>query len=77
LKLVYEKKGFIDLDTAYSRIWIFNRTDENNKKIKSLLINNEHSSAIYLENNELVYEYTKYYHLAKHFFPDFKNTLML
>jgi len=32
---------------------------------------------MYLNKDTLVYEYTKYYHLAKHFHPDFKTTLML
>jgi hypothetical protein len=40
-------------------------------------INNENHSSMFLDNNELVNEYTKYYHLAKHFNPDFKTTVML
>ncbi len=39
-------------------------------------INNENHSLMYLDSNDLVNEYTKYYHLAKHFNPDFKKTLM-
>ncbi len=77
LKNIYAQNGLVDIDTSYNRIWIYNRTDDNYKKIRTLLINNEHSSAMYHDNNDLVYEYTKYYHLAKHFFPNFKNTLML
>lgn len=77
IKILYEKNWLVDIDTSYNRIWIFNRTDESKKKVKSLLINNEHSSAMYKDSDELVYEYTKYYHLARHFFPNFKNTLML
>jgi len=76
IKNIYEKNWFIDTDTAYNRVWIYNRTDNNYNKIRSLLINNEHSSAMFHDSNDLVYEYTKYYHLAKHFFPNFKNTLM-
>jgi len=32
---------------------------------------------MFLNSNELVYDYTKYYHLASHFNPTFKKTLML
>lgn len=77
IKNIYANNWLIDVDTTYNRVWIYNRTDNNYKKVRSLLINNEHSSAMYQNSNELVYEYTKYYHLAKHFFPDFKNTLMI
>lgn len=90
IKNIYANNWLIDVDTAYNRVWIYNQTDTNykvnsegresplgDKKIRSLLINNEHSSAMYKDSNDLVYEYTKYYHLAKHFFPDFKNTLMI
>lgn len=77
IKLIFEKNWLVDVDTWYNRIWIYNRLDKNNKEIQSLLINNEHSSAMYKDSDELVYEYTKYYHLAKHFFPNFKDTLML
>ncbi len=78
LKEINKQKGFIDTDTAYSRVWIYDSIQKDTKlKTRNLLINNEHSSAMFLDNSELVYEYTKYYNLAKHFFPDFKNTLML
>lgn len=76
IKILFEKNWLVDIDTTYNRVWIFNRT-KNDKKIQSLLINNEHSSAMYKDSDELVYEYTKYYHLARHFFPNFKDTLML
>lgn len=77
---ISEKKGFndfIDINTAYNRIWIYNHTDlKTNKLIKIMGINNENHSAMFLDNDVLVNEYTKYYHLAKHFNPNFKKTLM-
>ncbi len=74
---LHKKNGFIDLDTAYSRVWIYDSIQKDTKlKTRNLLINNEHSSAMFLDNNNLVYEYTKYYNLAKHFNPQFKKTLM-
>lgn len=73
-----EAKGFIDKDTLYNRVWISDQRDPNSgEMVRSLSINNENSSAMYLDRDDLVYEYTKYYDLAKHFTPDFKTTLML
>jgi spermidine synthase len=45
--------------------------------IKVMKVNNEYSSAIYLERDELVYEYLRYYRLAEHFMPGFRKALMI
>lgn len=72
------KDGFMDIDTAYNRIWIYNRPDlTTGEPVKIMGINNENHSAMFLNSDELVNEYTKYYHLAAHFNPDFKKTLMI
>lgn len=72
------KNKFIDIDTAYNRIWIYDRIDKKTDKIVKIMgINNENHSSMFLDSDELVNEYTKYYHLARHFKPDFKKTLML
>ncbi|MBT3539214.1 fused MFS/spermidine synthase [Candidatus Parcubacteria bacterium] len=69
---------FIDVDTQYSRIIIHNATDSTTKqRIKRMSIDGNASSAMFLENDDLVFEYTKYYDLAKHFNPDFKTSLLL
>lgn len=78
LNYMLPKSGFIDVDTAYNRIWIYNRIDyRTNKIVKMMGINNENNSSMFLDSDELVNEYTKYYHLAKHFNPNFEKTLML
>lgn len=77
LNFMSEKNGFADIDTAYNRIWIYNHNDaKTNKPVKIMGINNENQSSMFLDNDELVNEYTKYYHLAKHFNPNFKKALM-
>lgn len=74
---ISEKNEFVDIDTAYNRIWIYNRNDaKTNKPVKIMGINNENQSSMFLDSDELVNEYTKYYHLAKHFNPNFKKALM-
>lgn len=66
------------MDTAYSRAWIHDTIDkETNKAVRYLLINRMGSSGIFLDQNELLAEYTKYYHLVRYFNPNFKKTLML
>jgi spermidine synthase len=75
---LYANQGLIDIDTAYNRIWIYDRLlPGTNRTVRTMGINNENHSSMFLESNDLVNEYTKYYHLAKHFNPDFKKTLML
>ncbi|MBI5613110.1 MAG: fused MFS/spermidine synthase, partial [Gammaproteobacteria bacterium] len=70
--------GFVDVDTQYSRVWIFDKTDErSNRPVKLMMIGNENSSAMFLDNDDLVFVYTKYYRLAAHFKPDIKNALLL
>lgn len=78
LAMTTTKNGFIDVDTAYNRIWIYDHFDKKTSEIiRNFSINNENSSAMFLNSDNLVYEYTKYYHLAKHFNADFKTTLMI
>jgi spermidine synthase len=72
------RSEFIDIDTAYNRIWIYDHQDpKTNKLVKIMAINNLNHSSMFLDSDNLVNEYTKYYHLAKHFNPNFKTTLML
>lgn len=70
--------GFVDVDTQYSRVWIFDSQDDRSKRpFKLMMIGNEKSSAMFLNHDDLVFDYTKYYRLATHFSPDIKNALML
>ncbi len=72
------QRWYIDTDTKYSRIHVYDSTDsDTGKKVRTMQINAENHSEIFLESDELVHEYTKYYHLIQAFFPDFKSGLML
>jgi predicted membrane-bound spermidine synthase len=72
------KNGFIDIDTSYNRVFITDSKQQaQNLTIRRMGINNECHSAMYLESDALVSEYAKSYHLIRHFYPDFKNCLML
>ncbi len=68
----------IDVDTPYQRVWIYDDTSKGQgQAVRVLRINRENHSSMFLEKQELVNEYTKYYHLARHFVPSFRKTLMI
>lgn len=78
LNHLLEEKGFIDIDTAYNRIWIYDYNNQDtNKSEKMMEIGGALNSSMFLDSDELANEYSKYYHLAKIFNPDFKTTLMI
>lgn len=78
LQTAFAKNGFTDTDTEYNRVWIFPYLDHaTNKPTRIMRINDESSSAMFLDDDNLVFEYTKYYRLASHFNPNFKSTLMI
>ncbi len=66
----------IDISTTYNRVLV-RESERDGRPIREMMIGNEHSSAMFLDGNDLVYEYTRFYHLARHFFPDFKSGLVL
>jgi len=69
--------NFIDTDTEYNRIWIYDHIDKTTGRlVKTMGINNENHSSMFLDSDELVNEYTKYYNLAEHFNPNFKKALI-
>lgn len=70
---IQEANGAIDIDTAYSRVWI---RDEDG--IRTMYQGSVSHSAMSLTNpEELIFPYTRYYRLIKHFKPDTKEALML
>ncbi|MEP6788463.1 MAG: fused MFS/spermidine synthase, partial [Acidobacteriota bacterium] len=77
--LLLQKNGLHDLDTEYSRIQVFRTTDPvSGKAIQALAIDPfVIQSAMFLESDDLVFEYSRYYHLIRHFKPDFERTLII
>ncbi len=65
-----------DINTVFNRVLIRDGS-RNDRPVREMMISNEHSSAMYLDGDELVYDYTKFYHLARHFFPNFSSGLVL
>lgn len=68
--------GVIDIDTVYNRIFVLD-TYQGDEVIREMRINNEHSSALKIGSDELVYEYTKYFRLADFINPSITHALMI
>lgn len=65
-------------DTQYNHIRIYDFVDQNTGKSAQILrTNNEASSAMFLESDDLVFEYTKFYDLGEYFSPHFTSAIML
>jgi spermidine synthase len=78
LGAVLAPPGLVDVDTPYSRVWIFEDRDaESGRPIRIMQIANESSSAMYLDRDGLVLDYTEFYRLAEHFRPGFRRALMV
>jgi spermidine synthase len=70
--------SYIDKDTCYNRVWIYDAVDQSSgKMVKFMRINNESSSAMFPDSEEPVFPYMKYYRLAEHFTPGFYSALIL
>lgn len=68
-----------DIDTEYSRVQIFKTTEpKSGRAIQAMAIDPYFiQSAVYLDGDELVFDYNKYYHLIRQLKPDFQRTLMI
>jgi len=75
-----EKEGFFDIDTRYSRIWIYETVHPlTQKPIRALVTSpGEIQSAKLLDgSDDLALTYTKYFRLASHFNPSLSESLLI
>lgn len=76
--ILKQNNSVIDVDTKYNRVLIYKADDYlSGKQAKYMRINNEYSGAMFLDSDELVFRYLKYYDLAYHFNPDFQRSLLI
>ena len=77
--LLHERNGVRDIDTQYSRIQVFETNDPATGKAIRAIATDPYfiQSAIFLDSDDLVFEYSRYYHLIRHFKPNFKQTLII
>lgn len=77
-KLTANIKGLVDIDTDYNRVWIFPSVDKKSgKPTKVMNLNKQSASAIFLDSEELVYEYNKHFNLSGFFRPDMNSALLV
>jgi len=75
----YQTNRFIDIDTEYSRLAVFDATEERTGKRIRAVANDPYflQSAIYLENDGLVFDYMRFFHLAEALVPRIQRSLMI
>ena len=67
------------IDTEYARLNLFRTTDPRTGRPIQALTNDPYftQSAMFLESDELVFDYNRFFHLVKHFRPGFQHSLMI
>ncbi len=77
--LLLRTNGLHDIDTEYSRIQVFKTIEPNSGKPIQALATDPYfaQSAMFLDSDEPAFEYGRYYHLARHFKPNFRDTLAI
>jgi predicted membrane-bound spermidine synthase len=76
---MYRAIGFEDIDTEYNRVRVFRATDPSTDRPIEAMTFDPYStqSAMFIDNDELVFEYTKFYHLIRVLSPGFQRSLMI
>ena len=77
--LLRENSDLHDFDTEYSRVQVFKSKDpETGRPIRALATDPYFvQSAAFIDSDELVLGYSRFYHLIRHFRPAFEKTLII
>lgn len=77
--LLYRANDMHDIDTEYSRIQIFRTTDPKTRRPIQALATDPYftQSAIFVDSDEPVLEYSRYYHLTRHFAAKLDEILVI
>lgn len=77
--MLLQSNSLHDIDTEYSRIQVFQSKDPKSGKTVQALATDPYftQSAIFLESDEPVLDYSRYYHLVRHLKPDFRDVLVI
>ncbi len=71
------KKNMIDIDTPYNKVWVSYECESTRPMVVLYTDPFAAQSAMYLNDPELVFRYTKYFRLAKHFNSTINTALMI
>jgi spermidine synthase len=77
--LLLKTNDLHDFDTEYSRVQVFTMKDDaTGRQVRALAFDPHFiQSKMFLDSDELASEYLRYYHLVRHFKPDFQTTLLI
>ena len=77
--LLRQQSDVYDFDTEYSRIQVFRSKDPATGRPIQALATDPYfvQSAAFLDSDELVLDYSRFYHLIGHFNPNIKNSLII
>jgi spermidine synthase len=77
--LLRQANDLHDIDTEYSRVQVFTTNDPKTGRPVRAMATDPYftQSAMFFDSDEHVFDYTRYYHLARHFRPDFREVLMI
>jgi spermidine synthase len=77
--LLREVNGLYDIDTEYSRIQVFRTIEPHSGKAIQAMATDPYfiQSAMLLDSDEPAFEYSRYYHLARHFKSGFRDALVI
>jgi spermidine synthase len=71
-------KNLVDVDTQYNRVWIYTGVDLKSKRpMRTMTLNGQNASAMFLDGDDLVFEYAKYFNLAGFFKPGLGSALLI
>lgn len=77
--LLRQANDLHDIDTEYSRVQVFRTTDPKTGKPIEALATDPYftQSAMFFDSDDHVFEYSRYYHLTRHFKPDLRDVLVI
>jgi len=65
-------------NTLYNSVTIFDTVDGvTQKPVRVMSLDNKYDSGMFLESEDMAFEYTKFYRMAKHINPDLKRVLVI
>jgi spermidine synthase len=75
---IFHNRQILTINTQYNNVSIYNSyLTKNHRPIRVMSLDGKLDSAMYLDSDELVFDYTKYYRLVEAYHPDIKKILVI
>ncbi len=78
-RLLFAANGLTDIDTRYARVRVFRTTEPRSGQALQAMATDPYfiQSAMLMDSDDLAFDYSRYYHLARHFRPGFRKVLVI